>query len=229
MYKFNDLPETIFGKPKQLYMKDHKEMMEFARLLTIQEYDIKKMYVSKLYSEDKSTDEEKAESKRAVMALDFMGMIVNDTFDTKKVFIKLFNFFYESFNEDVFLKINTDSLLELRQLIIDVNCLPFKQKNPNDEIAYFDAMRDSMNDINVSIESIYYSIWSFMGACPDGILMYDFYNLFKRMQIMKSYDTNVLFKTVDTKNKISIHPWFADEKTDVKIISMEELKNNNKI
>lgn len=225
MYKFTEMPKTIFGKPKQFLVEDYKEIIKYCNLLILQDYDIKRMYVSALYQSEEFTKEQKSESKNLVIKMSYMEMIKNNVYGLRQEVFKMMNYLFDDFSESKFYDISDKDFENLKQLAIDVNCLPFEKKNPNDEIAKFDMMRNAMNNFTVSIESIYYSVWAFTGSCPDKMLMYDFYNLFKRLQLIKSYETSVIFKTIDSKGEIVIHPWFADEKKDVKLISLDELKN----
>lgn len=223
MYKFGSIPDTIFGLPIQHKVRDYNNISMYFNFLVLQDYDIKSLYITALKGVEDITDEEYLYSKELVLDMSFVDLIKNNIYGIKKPFLDLLNISFTNFNEDLFMDISSEDFTSLRQIIIDVNKLPYSQKNSNKEIARFDSLRGELSNITTSMETAYYSVWALIEN-PDGMTLYDFYSLFERLKVIKEYDTDTLWKTVDSKDKIKIHPWFADVKKEVELVSLDSLK-----
>lgn len=140
------------------------------------------------------------------------------------------NLFLFCFKDDVFDKIGTEENFEyLRNLIVEINCIPYEKPNPNPDIEWFNQLERQIREKNgetVTFDAVYTSVWVVTGCCPDNMTLYQFYKLFYRIAQIKNFDVSALFKTVDYENKIKIESWAKDEdKTKDKVVSFEELKS----
>lgn len=141
-------------------------------------------------------------------------------------FRKLFEF---CFKEDVFDKIESNEEFEqYRELILEVNCIPYEKPNPNPEIEKYNAMRRLMQKHkgdSMDFESMYTSVWVGIGQCPDKLTMYKFNKLFERIAQFKNYDTTTLFATVSGDTKIDAWYKVVEKKEEEKqFITEDQLK-----
>lgn len=142
-------------------------------------------------------------------------------------FRELFKF---CFKEDVFFKISTSEEFEFyRDLIVEINCIPYEKPNPNPEIERYNQMKRLMQKNkgeSINFESMYTSVGLAIGKDPDDMTLYKFNKYFNRLAQFKNYDTSTLFATVSKDAKIE--PWYKvieDKEETQQTISEEELRN----
>jgi ABC-type uncharacterized transport system ATPase subunit len=58
----------------------------------------------------------------------------------------------------------------------------------------------------ITFETMYTSVWLYIGHVPDELTLYQFHALFSRVAQFKNYDTSTLFATVSKDAKID--PWY---------------------
>lgn len=150
-------------------------------------------------------------------------------YDLYVTFKDMFEF---CFKEDMFDKISSSEEFEMcRDLIIEINCIPYEKPNPNPEIERYNQMKRLMQKNkgeSIDWESMYTSVGLALGRDPDDITLYKFHKYFERIAQFKNYDTSTLFATVS--DKVKIEPWFKKieyEEDAPLTISEEQLKNRN--
>lgn len=152
-------------------------------------------------------------------------------FDLYLNFRKMFEF---CFKEDVFSKIsNSEEFEEYRDLIIEINCIPYEKPNPNPEIEKFNQMRrliQKHKGESIDFESMYTSVGLAFGKDPDDMTLYKFNKYFSRLAQFKNYDTTTLFATVSSD--VKIEPWYKaieEKKIEQQTIAEEELKRKSQL
>lgn len=123
--------------------------------------------------------------------------------------VELFKF---CFNEDVFDKIETDKEFEYyKELILEMNAIPYEKPNPNPEIERFNKMKRWLNHNkgeSITFEAMYTSVWAYLGECPDELTLYQFHKLFERIAQFKNFDISSISAMFSEKPKIEW--WFKD-------------------
>ena len=147
-------------------------------------------------------------------------------FDLYLNFRKMFEF---CFKEDVFSKIsNCEEFEEYRDLIIEINCIPYKKPNPNPEIEKYNQMKrliQKHKGESINFESMYTSVGLVFGKDPDDMTLYKFNKYFSRLAQFKNYDTTTLFATVSSD--VKIESWYKvieENKEELQTISEEEFR-----
>lgn len=136
------------------------------------------------------------------------------------------------FKEDVFDKIsNNEEFEEYRDLIVEINCIPYEKPNPNPEIEKFNQMRrliQKHKGESIDFESMYTSVGLAFGKDPDDMTLYKFNKYFSRLAQFKNYDTTTLFATVSSE--VKIEPWYKvikEKKNEQQTITEEELRRKS--
>lgn len=139
------------------------------------------------------------------------------------------NAFKYLFEDDVLFKIeNAEEYDEMILLIKWVHGLPVEMENPNPMIARLDKIKKQLNNKGESMDfdTMYSSVWMAIGQKPNTLTMYEFTELLFRLSSVKSYETTTLFKTVDSKNDITVTSWAENRIKDTKkYVNIDKLKN----
>lgn len=145
-------------------------------------------------------------------------------------YVELFKF---CFNEDVFHKIETNDEFEYyKELIHEMNAIPYEKPNPNPEIEKFNKMRRLLKQSqgeSISFEAMYTSVWTFLGHRPDEMTLYQFHKLFNRIAQFKNFDITSISALFSEKQKIEW--WFKDivEKQEEQYLDEKDLNTRKNL
>ena len=133
-------------------------------------------------------------------------------------------------NNNSFDMIENDEDLELYvELICRVNKISLIKENPNPEIEWFNKIERAkqQSNVNITFENIYTSVWSYVGYEPKNITLYALNSLFQQISQIKSFDANVIFRSVGAD--IEIDSWCGNiDYKNKNEISEKEFMNRSK-
>lgn len=220
--------ETQIGKLYFTKVRDRKELYEnHLEYIILQKKDLLDFL--------KDKEQILYDSLEMSNLFDFLIKIKDmqlDKYGLYEIYLGYRSLFLFCFKKDVFDEIQLNEEFEYyRDLIVEINCIPYQKPNPNPTIAWFEKLEQQVKEKSgepISFESIYTSVWVGVGVCPKDLTLYEFHKLFFRIGQMKNFDTTTLFKTVDTSGNIQIESWAKDEKKKKKTVSLEELMSKQR-
>jgi len=218
-YILLDSIETEIGTLRFVKVKEYPIFIKHLQYLLLE-----KGHLLKLFKQSFDLDENVKlvyEHLKETTLFDFVKLIGRykikflGLYQIYQGYVEAFKFF---FNEDVFYKIKTNEEFEYyKELICQVNAIPYERPNPNPEIERFNRFRRLLKrkkSENISFESMYTSVWAYLKHCPDDLTLYQFNRLFHRIARFKDFDMNTIFATVS--KEVKIEPWCKDLEEDVK-------------
>ena len=223
--KFNDL------KIKPIKVKEYPLYWEYIEFLKLQGWEVKNLILKEIKGSVIENIVKDSFSRDS-----FLICVQNNVYRLRDQYVKILETFIEDFDPKYFVSITQTEFDELRKIILSYNGIEFMETNPNPEIQRFNFMKSKINKSKggqIDFEAIYTSLCIGCGLKPhdiNDITLYQFYAMFKRLELFKSYDTTTLYKTVDAKDKIKIVEWFKSTKEkeeDAFFDSTDELRKQN--
>lgn len=203
--------ETKLGKLRYIKVKEYPEFIKYIHLLSLQKFEILKL-----------VNPEFKDIFEPMTMLELIKYFKQEDFALYQLYKKLFQF---CFKEDVFDLIENDEEFEYyRDLMRKVNHVPYDPPNPNPEIEKFNKWKrilNQKNNDNITLESMYSSVWVATGYKPDELTIYELNMLFNRVAMFKNYDTSILFKSVSPTD-ITIESWYKQLEEEQKKMTLDE-------
>lgn len=191
------------GKLNFIKIKDLPQFSLYQNILIIPKAKLVKLYIDNIDIDEK---EDKDELYKYIIKNVSLYKLIKNIRELHDLYLKAFEF---CFKEDVSNKITENNFEQIRQLIMDMNCLKEEEFNPNPEIQKWIEKSKKFKSEGIEFEDIVSSVAVYTGYTYEQInelTLYQFYTTFQRIGAFKSYDTNTLFATVSTE-KINIESW----------------------
>lgn len=203
--------KTKWGILRPIKVKEYSDMIIKLSVLSMEFWEIKSIILKEI-----DNDENYTHIRNQLNEKTLIQCIQKNIYGLRDVYNGIFKEVFLDFDEkNMIYSITSDEeFLELKSKILQFNGIKPKKKSKNPEIEKYNKMREFLmksKNGDVDFSAMYTSMIAFCGLKPHDIndfSLHQFFEVFKRLEMGKAFDTTTLFKTVDSKDKIKIINWY---------------------
>ena len=223
---------TEFGVVRPIKVKEYPKFQNEIEILKMQDWEIKDLLKKKIRgqgNEDLIIETLKNSTLLTCIQTNVGGLRV--------LYNNIFSKIVENYDDKLFLmRFRSQAEFDsFRVLLLDYNRISYTKWNPNPEIRAWEIkslfMKKSKG-VSIDFDSIFTSLCC-VGLKPhdlNDLTICQFYGIFKRLELFKSYDTATLYKTVDAKDSIKVEEWFKStiqKEADTLLEGSDALRDSN--